>query len=111
MRRATSALLACGLLGASCSGTEGTLLVRHDAGSAGAPSTAGAASSAGSAGSSNLEIPYVPPADASWQVRLDGAIDIGLDADFFYLDPEQQQPGDLEQIHAQGRHYLCYLSA
>jgi hypothetical protein len=111
MRRALSALLIFGWLGPSCTGSEGTLLVRHDAGNAGTTSQSGAAGSGGSAGGSSTGGPYVPPADASWQTRLDDAVDVGLEADFFYLDADLQNPADLEELHAQGRHYLCYLSA
>ena len=32
-------------------------------------------------------------------------------AELFYLDAELQDPDDLATLRAQGRHYLCYLSA
>ena len=84
----------------ACTGTEGTLVVRHDGtGKAGAGAGAGP------------ESPYVPAADVRWLAQLDGAVDIERDADLFYLDPEQQNAGDLATLRAQGRHYLCYLSA
>lgn len=105
MKRAAPLLLFFGSLGFSCAGTEGTLLVLHDR------STAGS-SAAGSSGTGPTEkIPYVPPAGASWAARLDGAVDVGLDVDFFYLDVEQQAEEDLARLRASGRHYLCYLSA
>ena len=91
------------LLGA-CDGTEGTLVVRHD-GAAGAPE-------GGTGGDPNTaEIPYVPASSARWFVQLDGPVDITQPADLFYLDAELQDPADLDALHAQGKHYLCYLSA
>jgi hypothetical protein len=91
------------LLLVACTGTDGTLVVRHDAGGGAPTGAAGAASVA--------ENPYIPPANARWLVQLDGAVDIEQEADFFYLDPEQQDPDDLATLRAQGRPYLCYLSA
>ena len=91
-----SLTLAVALLLAACSGTDGTLLVRHD-GAAGTPAVA--------------ENPYVPAADVRWLAQLDGAVDVQQDAQLFYLDAEQQTPDDLATLRAEGRHYLCYLSA
>jgi hypothetical protein len=96
MSRALLVLLVLGLCQASCAGTEGTLLVRPEA--------------AGSGGG-GVTTPYLPPAGASWSARLDGAVDVELEVDFFYLDPELQEPGDLELLRESGRHYFCYLSA
>lgn len=94
---------------AACRGAEGTLLVLHEAG--GAPSMAGTAGAAGSAGAAGtLQKPYVPPPDVRWLADLDGPVDIQQDAELFYLDAELQEPGDLAELRAQGRHYLCYLS-
>lgn len=91
------------LLFVACTGTEGTLVVRHD-GTSGAPAAAAGAPN-------SAENPYAPPNDARWWAQLDGAVDIQQPADFFYLDPEQQDPDDLATLRAQGRPYLCYLSA
>ena len=90
----------------SCSGTEGTLLVRHDqpSASSGAPSEPGDSSGA-------TPTPYVPAPDERFFVQLDGAVDITQKADWFYLDADQQTAGDLAALKAPGRHYLCYLSA
>ena len=107
MRRAACVLLFAGVLGQSCAGTEGTLLVRHEQPAAGA----GAAGGTGTPGAPTPENPYVPPPGASWAARLDGAVDVELEVDFFYLDVEQQDPGELESLRASGRHYFCYLSA
>jgi len=96
----------CGLLGA-CTGTEGTLVVRHDAG-------AGAGGSGGSAaagGPGLAENPYVPAANVRWLVQLDGPVDIQQPAELFFLDADLQDPDDLAALHATGRRYLCYLSA
>jgi len=94
---------------AACSGTEGTLLILHDA--AGAPSVAAMAGAAGAAGAAGTwQIPYVPPPDVRWLAELDGPVDIQQDAELFYLDAELQEPGDLAELRAQGRHYFCYLS-
>jgi len=93
-----------GLLGAlgvaACDGTQGTLVVRHD------PS-----SSAGSGGSGGAGTFYVPAENVAWQAKLSGAIDIAEDAELFYLDALLQDSADLAQLHEQGRHYICYLSA
>lgn len=92
-------LLGVLLLGAACEGTEGTLVVRHEApaGAAGAPEIA--------------EKPYVPANGVRWFAQLDGAVDIQQPAALFYFDADQQAPEDLVSLHDQGRHYLCYLSA
>jgi len=84
------------LLSAGCAGTEGTLLVRHDA-AGGAPAVA--------------ESPYIPASDVRWFTQLDGAVDVERDAELFYLDPEQQDADQLATLRARGRHYFCYLSA
>jgi hypothetical protein len=101
------------LCGIACAGTEGTLLVLHD--SAGASGAAGAASAAsgtsGAAGSQMAEKPYVPAPDVTWQAKLSGPVDITEDAQLFYLDADLQDPVDLQTLRAEGRHYLCYLSA
>lgn len=97
--------LALGLAFA-CGGSDGVLvtLQAHTAGENGL----------GAAGKPTLEPaeePYVPAESARWLARLDGPVDIEDDADFFYLDAEQQAPEDLAELRRQGRHYLCYLSA
>lgn len=99
------------LLGvAACAGTEGTLLVRHDA-AAGVPGVAGTAATSGAAGSaSTAENPHVPAPTVRWLAQLDGPVDIQQDAELFYLDAELQEPDDLAELRAQGRHYFCYLS-
>jgi hypothetical protein len=97
--------------GVACTGSEGTLVVRHDSpAAAGSTSLSGAPTSA-AGGAPMAEKPYVPGAGARWLAQLDGAVDIRRDAEFFYLDAEQQDPDDLAALHAEGRHYLCYLSA
>lgn len=107
LRHASPAIcLAFGVMLTACEGTQGVILVLHDA-AAGADSGAGAGNSA----VDPAEEPYVPAEEARWLARLDGAVNIDDDADFFYLDAEQQRPGDLAELHRQGRHYLCYLSA
>lgn len=110
-RKLELALIVAGPLAwaAACTGSEGTLLVRHDMPSAGAPAASAGAASAGTA--TMAEKPYVPAPEARWLAQLDGAVDIHQDAEFFYLDVEQQDPDDLATLHAEGRHYLCYLSA
>jgi hypothetical protein len=103
--------------GVGCSGTDGTLVVLHDAPSAGASSSsAGTASSAAGASDAAAggppigEKPYVPAASVRWFTKLDGPVDVDTDAELFYLDAEQQDANDLAALHAAGRHYLCYLS-
>jgi len=96
--------------GAACNGSEGTLVVLHDAPSAGAAASAAGAGGTSAGALASGEKPYVPAANARWLAQLDGAVDIRDDADFFYLDAEQQDPDDLAALHAEGRHYLCYLS-
>lgn len=105
MSRALLVLLVVSLGLASCAGTEGTLLVRHEQ-----PSAGNGGGGAGGGGGS-VVVPYVPPLGASWAARLNGEVDVELDVDFFYLDPELQEPEDLERLRASGRHYFCYLSA
>jgi hypothetical protein len=91
------------LLLVACTGTDGTLVVRHDGGSGAPAAVAGAPAVAPD--------PYVPPANVRWRAQLDGAVDIQQEAELFYLDAEQQDPDDLATLRAQGRPYLCYLSA
>jgi hypothetical protein len=98
-----SILPLCLLLGA-CNGTEGTLVVLHDGAS-------GAGAGGGGGSAAVAENPYVPASNVSWLVQLDGPVDITEPAELFYLDAELQDPADLAALHAQGRHYLCYLSA
>ncbi|HEY6079878.1 MAG TPA: endo alpha-1,4 polygalactosaminidase [Polyangiaceae bacterium] len=94
-------LLGLGALGvAACDGTQGTLVVRRDA-----------SGSSGSGGSSPETTLYVPAENVAWQAKLSGAVDIAEDAELFYLDAELQDSADLAQLHEQGRHYICYLSA
>jgi hypothetical protein len=102
MRRALGVLW-LGALFSACSGTEGTLLVLHEAG--------GGAASGGVGGGFTAETPYVPPVDVRWNARLDGAVDIDEPAQLFYLDVQWQPASDLAALRAAGRHYLCYLSA
>lgn len=91
------------LLGA-CQGTEGTLVVR--------PDSAAGSGAGGSGGTQAVaENPYVPTSNVRWWVQLDGAVDITEPADLFYLDADLQDPVDLAALHADGRHYICYLSA
>jgi hypothetical protein len=97
------------LAGVACAGTEGTLLVLHESG--GSSGASGGSTAAGSAGGQMLEKPYVPAPDVTWQAKLTGAVDIDEDAQLFYLDAELQDPADLATLRAEGRHYLCYLSA
>lgn len=84
------------LLLLACQGTDGTLLVLGE-----------------NAGGAGPDVPplWIPTEGARWLARLDGAVDIGDDAAFFYLDAEQQPAEDLRALHAQGRRYFCYLSA
>ncbi len=95
MRLVLAALLAVAL--AACEGSEGTLLSLHE-GAAGA-------------GESPGDDLFLPAEGARWLARLDGPADITAEADFFYLDAEQQPAADLAELRAQGRNYLCYLSA
>jgi hypothetical protein len=80
----------------ACQGTDRTLLVLGE-----------------NAGGAGPEVPplWVPAEGARWFARLDGAVDIGEDAEVFYLDADQQPAEDLRALHAQGRRYFCYLSA
>jgi hypothetical protein len=88
----------------ACDGTQGTLLVLHEAGGAGGEGSAGGAGF-------GAEMPYIPADDVSWNARLDDAVDIAEDVQLFYLDADLQPASDLAALHAGGRHYLCYLSA
>lgn len=98
-------LLAFGALGAACSGTEGTLLVLHDL-----PEGGSSSNDAEGGGPAAVPGPYVPAGNAGWFAQLDGAADLTQNVDLFYLDPDQNEPGDLTTLHAQGKHVLCYLS-
>jgi Glycoside-hydrolase family GH114 len=105
-RRCWGALGLAVALALACDGTEGVLVELPASGEAGESGSGAAGSPSGEPG----ETPYVPAESARWLARLDGAVDIGDEADFFYLDAEQQQPEDLAELRRQGRHYLCYLS-
>lgn len=54
---------------------------------------------------------FIPDGSARWFAQLDGEVDAARTATFFYLDAEQQELENLAEIHASGRHYICYLSA
>jgi Glycoside-hydrolase family GH114 len=93
-------------LALACDGTDGVLVTLQG--------SAAGEDGSGEAGRPPVEPadePYVPAESARWLARLDGPVDIGQDAEFFYLDAELQAPGDLAELRRQGRHYLCYLSA
>jgi hypothetical protein len=53
----------------------------------------------------------VPPADVRWFAQLDGDVDLSRDFELFYLDALNVDAAELSALHAQGKHYLCYLSA
>jgi hypothetical protein len=101
-------LVGCLALGTACGGTDGTLVVLHDSAEGGSSSAAGASSQGGTAGSSDK--PYIPPDDVRWFAQLDGPVDLQQDVDLFYVDALNLDAGELEALHAQGKHYLCYLS-
>jgi hypothetical protein len=84
---------------ASCTGTDGTLVVLHDGdGASGAPPV-------------ELPGPYQPDPSLRWFAKLDGAVDPAKNADFFYLDAWQQRGDELEALRGAGKPYICYLSA
>lgn len=61
-----------------------------------------------SAGSS---VPWVPEPDATWQYQLQGPIDTTVDADVYGVDLFDTPQSKIDQLHADGRHAVCYLSA
>jgi hypothetical protein len=54
---------------------------------------------------------WVPPADATWQYQLQGRIDTSVDADVYDIDGFEAPQSKIDQLHADGRHAVCYLSA
>lgn len=55
--------------------------------------------------------PWRPPPDVSWQWQLQGAIDTAVDADVFDVDLFDAPQQVIDDLHAQGRSVICYLSA
>ena len=53
----------------------------------------------------------MPPADATWQYQLQGGIDTSVDADVYDIDLFETPQSKIDQLHADGRHAVCYLSA
>lgn len=110
MRRPGPVVLIGAVLAASCDGTDGTILVRHQAAS-GAPAAAGHGGEPTGAAAGGSGPVYVPETDSSWQAQLSGAIDPDLQVELFYLDADFTEPAALGAVRDQGRHYVCYLSA
>ena len=50
-------------------------------------------------------------ADATWQYQLQGPIDTSVDADVYDVDLFEVPQSVIDELHADGRHVVCYLSA
>ena len=84
-----------------CGTTEGPLVVRTQAGGAGADAGTSAAGGA----------PTRPAVDVSWQVQLAGDFDTSIDVNLYYIDLDSIADAQRTALSAAGHHLACYLSA
>src|SRR5687767_9845109 len=54
---------------------------------------------------------WQPPAGITFQLQLNGTIDTSVDAEVFDIDMFDSPASLVEELHAQGRHVICYMSA
>ncbi len=54
---------------------------------------------------------YQPSVETSWQIQLQGPPDTSSSADLFILDLFDTPVSVIEDLHARGRHVICYFSA
>lgn len=54
---------------------------------------------------------WQPPARTTWQYQLDGSLDLGVAAAVFDVDWEDTTADQVRQLHAAGRHVVCYVNA
>jgi endo-alpha-1,4-polygalactosaminidase (GH114 family) len=80
-----------------------------------APATGapGAASGTGAAGAAPATggRPWIPPARATWQWQLSGALDQSVDAQVYDIDLFDNSASTVAALHAKGHRVVCYLDA
>lgn len=54
---------------------------------------------------------WQPQPGTSWQWQLTGKLDTSVDADVFDIDLEGTSAATIADLHAAGRHVICYFSA
>ncbi len=52
-----------------------------------------------------------PAADSTWQWQLTGEIETSYDVDLYDLDLFETDPALIQELKAEGRYLVCYLSA
>ena len=54
---------------------------------------------------------WTPAADTTWQIQFSGRIDLSVAADAFDLDMVETTKKQVNKLHANGRHVVCYINA
>jgi hypothetical protein len=54
---------------------------------------------------------WQPPAGATFQIQLQGRVDLSYDADVYDIDLFDSPRSVVSQLHELGRHVVCYVSA
>jgi endo-alpha-1,4-polygalactosaminidase (GH114 family) len=55
--------------------------------------------------------PWIPAPGTTWQWQLSGPIDQSVDAEMYDIDLFDTHAATVANLHAQGRHVVCYLDA
>lgn len=92
----------------SIAGVLGVLLLAGCGAAAVPPRSAlGVPPSAASTGSAR----WIPPAGESYQIQYDGKLDLSVPAKIYDLDMFDTKPSVVAELHKNGRHVMCYISA
>lgn len=54
---------------------------------------------------------YKPDSNATWQWQLQGALNTGYDVDIYDVDLADTPQATINDLHAAGKHVICYFSA
>ncbi len=54
---------------------------------------------------------WQPPAGVTFQIQLQGTIDTSVEAEVYDIDMFDSPVSLVDELHAQGRHVVCYMSA
>ena len=54
---------------------------------------------------------WSPSPGVTWQIQLQGEIDLGIEAEVYDIDLFDTPVGTIDELHRRGRRVVCYLSA
>jgi hypothetical protein len=54
---------------------------------------------------------WIPAQSMSWQIQLDGALDLTIDAEMYEIDGFDSDARDVAALHDAGRKVACYMNA